>query len=95
MFALPLQLVDGFLLKLNVGDALVVVYLLGLVATLAQRSRKLFTLHTIMFGLLFLVIPGSMFGVKELSVFGSVLQYKFFGLVLLVVAPVLFATADR
>ncbi|MFB6184875.1 MAG: hypothetical protein ABEI96_10000 [Haloarculaceae archaeon] len=95
MFALPLQVLDSFLLKINLGDVLLVVYLLGLVATLIQGSRKLFTLHTVLFGLLLLVTPGSLFAVKNLSIFGSVIQYKFFGIVLLVVAPVLFATAKR
>lgn len=95
MFPLPLQVINSFILKVNAGDALLVVYLLGVVATVAQRSRKLFTLHTILFGLLFLVTPGSLFETAELSLLNSVLQYKFFGLVLLVVAPVLFATAER
>ncbi|MDG5777798.1 hypothetical protein VB773_05955 [Haloarculaceae archaeon H-GB2-1] len=95
MFALPLQVIDGFLLKVNAGDALLVIYLLGLVATLAQRSRKLFTIHTITFGLILLITPSSLFAPKELSLLGSIMQYKFFGLVLLVVAPVLLATADR
>jgi len=91
----PLQLVDGFILKVNTGDALLAVYLLGLVATLVQRSRKLLTIHTIVFGLLFVLTPASLFEVNELSLLGSIVQYKFFGLALLVIAPVLLATADR
>jgi hypothetical protein len=35
-----------------------------------------------------------MYEPAELSLLGSILQYKLVGLVLLVVAPVLYATAD-
>jgi hypothetical protein len=92
---LPLQVIDGFLLKVNLGDALLLGFAVGLVATLLQRSRTLLTIHTITFGLLLVVTPGSMFAVKDLSLLGSVLQYKFFGLALLVVGPVVFSFSDR
>lgn len=91
----PLQVIDSFLLQVNAGDALLVVFILGLLATVVQRSRKLLTLHTILFGMIFLLTPASMFEAKDLSLLGSIMQYKFFGLVLLVVSPVLFATADN
>jgi hypothetical protein len=95
MYPIPLQVIDGFLLKVNLGDALLVGFVLGIFAVLPMKSRKLLTVHTVVFGLLFLVTPGSMFAVKDLSLLGSVLQYKLLGLVLVVVAPMLFATADR
>jgi uncharacterized membrane protein YvlD (DUF360 family) len=90
MFGAVLQVVDSFLLNYNVGDALVAGVVLGVVPILPQRSLKLLGLHTITFGLLFLLLPASMFQPATGSVLGSAIQYKFVGLGLLVVAPVLY-----
>ncbi|WP_123537224.1 hypothetical protein [Halosimplex salinum] len=95
MFAIPLQVIDGFLLKVNMGDALIVGFVLGLFAVATQRSRKLLTLHLITFGALFLLVPGSMYEPSELSLLGSILQYKMIGLILVVVSPVLYTTAQN
>lgn len=61
----------------------------------SPMSRKLVSIHMITFGLLFLLLPGSMYAPKDLSLLASILQYKIVGLILLVVSPVFFATADR
>ncbi|WP_459194942.1 hypothetical protein [Halosimplex sp. J119] len=95
MLAIPLQVVDSFLLKVNFGDALIVGFVLGLFAVATQRSRKLLTLHLITFGALFLLAPASMYSPQELSLLGSILQYKVLGLVLLVISPVLYTTAQQ
>jgi hypothetical protein len=97
MLAPPLQVIDSFLLQYNVGDALVAVFILGLLATLPLKSIKLTMLHVIGFGALFLLLPGSMLGVDSggAHLLGSVLQYKMLGLGLLVVGPVLYTTASR
>ncbi|PSQ04254.1 hypothetical protein BRC92_04550 [Halobacteriales archaeon QS_4_69_31] len=96
MFPIPLQVIDGFLLKVNLGDALLVGFVLGLLGVLPLKSRKLAMLHVLSFGLLLLLMPGSiMYDPKELSLLGSILQYKLVGLVLIVTAPVLFATAEK
>jgi hypothetical protein len=92
----PLQLVDSFLLNYNVGDAFIVVFALGLLATLPMRSRKVTTLHITLFGLLFLLTPSSAMGVSgPTHLLGSPFQYKMFGLLLLVVGPVFYASAKR
>jgi hypothetical protein len=92
----PLQVVDSFLLNYNVGDAFVVVFALGLLATLPLRSRQLTTLHVIVFGLVFLLTPASAMSVEgSAHLLGSPFQYKMFGLLLLVVGPVLYASAKR
>jgi hypothetical protein len=92
----PLQVVDGFLLNVNLGDALLVGFVLGVLALVPMKSRKLLTLHVLTFGLLLLVMPGDiMYSPEELSLLGSILQYKLAGLVMLVVAPVLYTTANR
>jgi hypothetical protein len=90
----PLQVIDGFLLNVNLGDALLVGFVLGLGAVAIKKSQRLLTLHVALFGALLLVGPGNMYEPAELSLLGSILQYKLVGLVLLVVAPVLYATAD-
>ena len=90
----PLQVIDGFLLNVNLGDALLVGFVLGLGAVAIKQSRRLLTLHVALFGALLLIAPGGMYEPAELSLLGSILQYKLAGLVLLVVAPVLYTTAD-
>ena len=95
MLPIPLQVVDGFLLNVNLGDALIVGFVLGLFAVATQRSRKLLTLHLIAFGALFLLSPGSLYEPAELSLLNSILQYKMLGLVLLVISPVLYTTAQK
>jgi hypothetical protein len=95
MLSIPLQVIDGFLLKLNLGDALLVGFALGIPAVLLKKSGRLLSLHTILFGLLILIMPGSMYEPQELSFMSSILEYKLVGIVLLVVAPVLYATAKK
>jgi len=95
MLPIPLQLIDGFLLKLNLGDVLVIGFALGVLGVLPLKSRKMLALHTISFGLLFMLVPNSLFEVSELSLLAEPLQYKLLGLVLIVISPVLFATAEK
>jgi hypothetical protein len=90
----PLQVIDGFLLNVNLGDALLVGFVLGLGAVAIKQSRQLLTLHVMLFGALLLMAPGNMYEPADFSLLGSILQYKLVGLVLLVVSPVLYATAD-
>jgi hypothetical protein len=92
MFAPPLQVIDSFLLQYNVGDALLVAFVLGLLAMLPLQSRKLTTLHVIGVGATLLILPGSMLAVSGggSHFLGSALQYKMLGLGMLVVGPVLY-----
>ena len=97
MNALPLQVVDSFLLNYNLGDALLVVFVLGILATLPMKSRKVLILHVIIFGLVFLLTPSSLFAVEAggSHFLGSTLQYKILGLVLVILGPILYTTATR
>lgn len=95
MLALPLQLVDGFLASYNIGDVLLLVVVLGAIGTIVQRSNKLFGIHLLTFGLLFMVLPVSMLEPEVGSVFGAKETYKFVGLALLVLAPVVFSVSRR
>lgn len=96
MPALPLQVIDSFLLNYNVGDALLVLFVLGILGTIPLKSWKVLLLHFLTFGLLFFLTPASAMSVDPggSHLLGSALQYKLVGLGLLVVSPVLYATTD-
>ena len=96
MYAPPLQAIDSFLLAYNVGDALLLVTLLGAVGTIAvQRSMKLLSLHLISMGALLVILPASMMVPNPGSVLPSTAAYKAAGLVLIVIAPVLFTIGRK
>lgn len=96
MSALPLQVIDSFLLGYNVGDALLAVFVLGILAVIPKKSWKLLVAHLLLFGLIFFLTPASMLTVSSSGshLLGGPLQYKLLGLGLLLISPVLYATAD-
>lgn len=81
----PLQVLDKFLLQYNLGQVLLVVYVLALLFALTQRSRKFVAIQSVAFGLLFALVP---------SIDGPG-YFLYFGLGLLIAAPLVFATAKR
>lgn len=95
MLALPLQVVDNFLASYNIGDVLILATVLGALAILVQRSNKLFGLHLLTFGLLFMVLPANMLESEAGSIFATPAMYKFTGLALVVLAPVVYAVSRR
>ena len=95
MLASPLQLIDSFLLNYTIGDVLLLGFVGGLVAILPQRSLRMLGLHTIALGALLVITPASAMEPSSGSVLASSFQYKLFGLVLLVIAPVLYAVGRR
>lgn len=94
MDAIPLQLVDSFLLNYNAGDALLVLFGVGILATLPLKSAKVLTLHLILFGVIFFLTPSSLFAVDPSGshLLASNLQYKMLGLLLLTLGPIVYAT---
>lgn len=90
----PLQVIDTILLDYNIGDVLLLVAVLGGVGLLLRRTEKLFGLHILSFGLLFLILPKGMLEPQAGSVFSNVAFYKFFGIALLVLAPVVYAVSS-
>jgi hypothetical protein len=82
---LPLQLIDGFLLEYNVGQALLLVFILATVGTLPLKSRRIVAANAMIFGLVFIMTPQAL----------APMHYLFLGIVLLVVGPVLWVTAER
>lgn len=85
MFALPLQIIDNFLLQYNVGQALLFVFILATLAVLPLKSRKVLGLQTLAFGLIFLLTPSSL----------EPVQFKFLGVALIFVGPFLVITGER
>lgn len=85
MTALPLQVIDNFLLDYHIGHALLVVFALVMLASLPLRSRKVLALNAILFGIIFMVTP---FQMVETPMF------RLAGLGLVVLSPILYVTAD-
>ena len=82
---LPLQVIDSFLLNYNVGQALLLVFVLSTVGVLPLKSTRLLALNTIIFGVVFLMTPQALVPV----------HYMFLGIVLIVVGPMLYVSARR
>ncbi|MFB6068759.1 MAG: hypothetical protein ABEJ90_02415 [Halobacterium sp.] len=82
---LPLQVIDSFLLNYNVGQALLLVFILATVGTLPLKSRRLVAINVVLFGVIFIMMPSALVPV----------HYLFLGIVLLVVGPMLYVTAGR
>ena len=82
---LPLQIIDSFLLEYNVGQALLLVFILATVGALPLKSRRIIALNVSLFGLVFIMTPQSV----------APIHYLFLGIVMLVVGPVLWVTAER
>ncbi|WP_247009970.1 hypothetical protein [Halorientalis litorea] len=81
-----LQLIDNFLLQYNVGQALLAVLILSSLAALPLKSRKVYAIQFISFGLIFLLTPQSLLAEPH---------WKFLGIALLVAGPVVYMTARK
>lgn len=82
----PLPLVDDFLASYHVGHALLVLFVVSIVGTIPLGSRKIVSVNALLFGVLFLVSPISQLG-------SDPFVYRFLGIALVVLAPVLYTTA--
>ena len=85
MFAVPLQVIDSFLLQYNAGQVLLALLVLSTLAALPLKSLKVIGLNTVVFGLIFMLTPGSL----------APVQYRFLGVALLFVGPMLVVSARR
>jgi len=86
MYALPLQVVDNFLLQYNVGQAIFLLFILGFLAALPLKSRKVIAIQFISFGAIFMLTPQSMLAKPH---------WKFLGIALLVIGPMVYMTARK
>lgn len=79
MFALPLQVIDNFLINYHVGQVLVLVFVLGLLGTLPLRSKTITGSHVAIFGLVFLMTP--------LGLLGNDVIYRLVGIGFIFIGP--------
>jgi membrane-bound ClpP family serine protease len=80
-----LQALDNFLLDYNVGHAIFFLFVLSILGSLPLKSQKVLSLNVIVFGLIFMVTPASQ----------APVQFTYLGIILLILGPVLYATARR
>ena len=85
MVAVPLQVIDNFLLQYNAGQVLLALLVLSTLGALPLKSLKVIGLNTVVFGLIFMITPGSL----------APVQYRFLGVALLFVGPLLVVSARR
>lgn len=85
MLAVPLQVVDNFLIQYNVGQALLALFVLTTLGALPLKSMKIVGLNTIVFGLIFLLTPSSL----------EPISFKFLGIGLLFVGPLILVSARK
>ncbi|WP_121820546.1 hypothetical protein [Halostella salina] len=85
MTEIPLQALDNFLLNYHVGHALLLLFVLSILGSLPLKSQKVLSANAVAFGLLFVITPSS----------EAPITFRYLGIVLLVVGPVLYATARR
>lgn len=80
---LPLQLVDTILLNYNIGQLMLVGFVLTTLGALPLKSQQLIGLNTILFGIIFVLTPASLMPS----------YYLFLGLTLIVIGPIVYVTA--
>ncbi|WP_332900010.1 MULTISPECIES: hypothetical protein [unclassified Haladaptatus] len=85
MYALPMQVVDTFLLQYNLGQAILFLFIMATLGVLPLKSQKVLALQTTMFGVLFMIIPA----------IDGPFHFALLGLVLLLIGPILLTTAKR
>lgn len=85
MYDLPLQLLDDFLMDYHIGHVLVLVFVLAVVGGFAvNRSTKVLGIQLALFGAIFMLTPST-----EMPA-----SYLFFGLLLVLVGPIIVVAAD-
>lgn len=85
MFELPLQLLDDFLMDYHIGHVLVLVFVLAVVGGYAvNRSKKVLGIQLALFGAIFMLTPST-----EMPP-----GYLFFGLLLVLVGPIIVVATE-
>lgn len=82
----PMPLLDDFLLNYNIGQAVLLLFILTLPAAVAKSSMKILAINAIVFGGLFAIIP---------SIDGGSVYFAYLGVGLLIIGPMLYVTGKR
>ncbi|WP_224268344.1 hypothetical protein [Haloprofundus salinisoli] len=80
-----LQIIDSFLLNYNVGQALLLGFVVLTLGALPLGSRRILGINFIVFGLVFALTPTDLVPV----------HYLFLGITLMVIGPMLYVTASE
>jgi hypothetical protein len=80
---LPLQVIDSFLLDYNVGQAILLGFVVTTLGAVPLGSRRVLAANTALFGVVFMLTPADIVP----------FHYLFLGIVLVVVAPIVWVTA--
>jgi hypothetical protein len=80
---LPLQVIDTFLLNYNVGQAILLGFVVTTLGAVPLGSRRVLAANFVLFGLIFVMTPSSLMPI----------HYLFLGIILVVVGPMLWVTA--
>lgn len=83
--SVPLQVLDDFLLNYNVGQVLVLTFVLVMLGSLPLKSRRILAVNCLLFGVILIATPVSL----------SSLTFKFLGIVLVMVGPLLYFTGSE
>ncbi|WP_276252555.1 hypothetical protein [Halomontanus rarus] len=86
MIEVPLQAIDNILSLFTVGHILLGAFVAAVLGSLPLKSMKVVGLNVITFGAIFLLLP--------LNMAGDSILFRIFGLVLILVGPMLYAIAD-
>lgn len=84
--ATPMQLIDNILLNYNVGQVVLLLFVLVLPVGIVKKSHKITGINVMLFGVLFITVP---------SIGGGPVHYAYLGVALLVVGPMIYVTAAR
>ena len=82
----PMPLIDDFLIQYELGQAVLLLFILSLPVGYVRKSWKITGINAIMFGVLFIIVP---------SLGGGEVHYAFLGIALLVIGPMLYISGDR
>lgn len=82
----PMPLLDDFLIQYDFGQAVLLLFVLSLPAGYVMKSWKITGINTILFGVLFIIVP---------SIGGGPVFYGFLGIALLVLGPMIYVSGDR
>lgn len=78
----PLSFIDAMLLDVNIGQVLLLVFVLALLGALPLKSGKVIALTITVFGLIFMMTPAGI--MPDI--------YLFLGIGLVIVGPMLYVT---
>lgn len=84
---IALQIIDNFLLQYNVGQALLFLFVIAVLASvIVLRSRRVLAIQFVTFGVLYMLTPQSLLVAP---------YWKFIGIGLAVLGPTVYMTAPR